>query len=124
MMVSTRNLLFHGCIFRCYVSFKEGTPIPIESGGALQVAPQIATLGEGGYRKALMEHLVDRKLAHQDACEPKKKPQGWDEAGPNPPKWWWFRKGIPSRMSFLIQVFRFRTTLRILDPPMEGFEPV
>ena len=32
----------------------------------LEVAPQIATLGEGGYRKALMEHLVDRKLAHQD----------------------------------------------------------
>ena len=25
MMVSNRNLLFQGCIFRCYVSFKEGT---------------------------------------------------------------------------------------------------
>ena len=24
MMVSNRNLLFQGCIFRCYVSFKEG----------------------------------------------------------------------------------------------------
>ena len=54
---------------------------PIESGGALQVAPQIATLGEGGYRKALMEHLVDRKLAHQDSAN-QKKIQGWDEAEP------------------------------------------
>eukprot|EP00931_Biecheleriopsis_adriatica_P103359 TRINITY_DN78205_c0_g1_i1.p1 TRINITY_DN78205_c0_g1~~TRINITY_DN78205_c0_g1_i1.p1 ORF type:complete len:1345 (-),score=315.69 TRINITY_DN78205_c0_g1_i1:44-4051(-) len=32
----------------------------------LDVAPQLANLSEGGYRKALIEHLVDRKLAHQD----------------------------------------------------------
>ena len=31
-----------------------------------QVAPKIAMLGNGGYRKALMEHLVDRKLSHQE----------------------------------------------------------
>eukprot|EP00435_Cladocopium_sp_Y103_P066483 s61_g28.t1 len=33
----------------------------------LEVAPKIAMLGNGGYRKALMEHLVDRKLSHQES---------------------------------------------------------
>ena len=32
----------------------------------LQVAPEIAGLGQGTYRLPLMEHLVDRKLCHQD----------------------------------------------------------
>ncbi|CAK9094177.1 Tubulin-specific chaperone D (Beta-tubulin cofactor D) (Tubulin-folding cofactor D) [Durusdinium trenchii] len=32
----------------------------------LEVAPQIAGLGSGGYRKALIEHLVEKKLPHQD----------------------------------------------------------
>ncbi|CAJ1420847.1 unnamed protein product [Effrenium voratum] len=32
----------------------------------LEVAPEIAQLGKGGYRQSLMEHLVDRKLSHQD----------------------------------------------------------
>lgn len=58
------------------------TPIPpLSPWSSLQVAPQIATLGEGGYRKALMEHLVDRKLAHQDTANPKKI-QGWIQAEP------------------------------------------
>ena len=33
MMVSNRNLLFQGCIFRCYVSFKEGRSDLQESDG-------------------------------------------------------------------------------------------
>ncbi|CAE7039485.1 TFCD [Symbiodinium natans] len=32
----------------------------------LEVAPKIAALGNGGYRQSLIEHLVSRKLAHQD----------------------------------------------------------
>ncbi|CAK9094153.1 Tubulin-specific chaperone D (Beta-tubulin cofactor D) (Tubulin-folding cofactor D) [Durusdinium trenchii] len=36
------------------------------AGATPPVAPQIAGLGSGGYRKALIEHLVEKKLPHQD----------------------------------------------------------
>ena len=43
MVVSNRNLLFQGSIFRCYVSFREGTQTTMRSNTS-RVEPQLFTL--------------------------------------------------------------------------------
>lgn len=50
------------------VTFADYWTLSARRGAYLEVAPKLAALGEGDgtYRRGLIDHLVDRKLAHQD----------------------------------------------------------
>ena len=62
MMVSNRNLLFQGCIFRCYVSFNEGITIfrrPQKKNDANNCVHVLAVLLVFQKKKKTMESMVE-----------------------------------------------------------------
>ena len=90
MMVSNRNLLFQGSIFRCYVSFREGNPSPT---GELLVfhlsrLPCPSSESRGFYRQMPFLHNetrvhhydLGRKFAHYDVYSaPLKEEPTWPQ---------------------------------------------